>query len=406
MTHTKPGSPAAPNGEERASPPTAEAPTSPAEPAPGFLQQVHDLSADCIKVVDAQGRLKSMNRRGQEAMQVDDLSLCLGSDWRLFWQGEAEQAMHSAFEAARAGRPAQFRGFCPTLKGEARWWDVTIAPLDTETGDLIVMSRDITAQMEAQRQLAELNTHLEQEVQRRTRALGQERRQLQQLNEDLQALTYSISHDLRTPVRHVQSFLRLANVHRADATRQQRYLEIAERSAGQLASMIDSVLQLTRIGRVELRRQLVDLNAVLRSVRVELQAEQGDRTVLWDAPDLPTVYGDGALLQVALKVMCANALKFTRPVAEPRIELRARRLDGAWQLEVRDNGVGFEPTYTHKLFGLFRRLHRPDDFEGLGAGLAVLRRIAQRHGGEVGAHGTVGGGATFTLTLPDPEEEL
>ncbi|MFC4425175.1 sensor histidine kinase [Deinococcus navajonensis] len=377
-----------------------------AEQELGYLHQVHDLSGDCIKIVDAEGRLKSMNRRGQEAMQVEDLSACLGANWRRLWPGDAQEAMQAAFDLARSGQPAHFRGFCPTMKGEDRWWEVTIAPLETSNGDLIVLSRDITAQVQAQQHLAELNTHLEQEVQRRTRALAQERRQLQQLNEDLQAMAYSMSHDLRTPVRHVQSFLRLAHTHRGDAARQQRYFEIAERSAEQLARMIDSVLQLTRVGRVDLRQQPVDLNAVLRSVRVELQPEQGERTVQWEVAVLPTVLGDGALLHTALKVMCGNALKFTRPVPDARIQVRAHQAAGAWRIEVRDNGVGFEPNYAHKLFGLFRRLHRPDDFEGLGSGLAVLRRIAQRHEGEVEAQGTVGGGATFTLILPEPEVDV
>lgn len=364
-----------------------------------YLHQVYLLSPDCIKIVDAQGRLQSMNRRGQQAMQVDDLSSCLGADWLSFWGGEGRGAMLRAFEAARAGQPAHFTGFCPTMKGEGRWWDVTIAPLDTPAGDLLVISRDITAQYEAQRRLAELNAHLEAEVERRTRALEQEQRRLQEMNEELRAMTYSMSHDLRTPVRHIQGFLQLARTHR-DPARQQRYLDIAGRSAEQLSRMIESVLHLSRVSQVALRWQPVDLNAAMRSVLVELQPEQGERSVQWEIGELPTLTADGALLQAALKVLCSNALKFTRPVPEARITVRAERLDGAWALIVSDNGVGFDQKYAHKLFGLFQRLHRAEEFAGVGSGLALVRRIVARHGGSAVARGQPGAGATVVLTLP------
>ncbi|NTX98889.1 hypothetical protein EXW95_00475 [Deinococcus sp. JMULE3] len=372
-----------------------------------YLHQVHDLSHDCIKIVSPDGALLSMNRNGQQAMQVDDFATCQGADWLSFWQGDAREPMLAAFERARAGQGAHFSGFCPTMKGEPRWWDVTLAPLNDPaepgvTGPLIVISRDITAEHQVREQLRLLNATLHDEVQRQTEALRRERQSLLQTNEELENIAYSMSHDLLTPVRHMLSFARLART--ADADKRERYLGIIERSAEHLSSMIEGVLRFSRAGRHALQWQPVSLAAILRDLQVELTAEH---PVTWDVAELPTVTGDAAQLKQALRSLCHNALKFTRARPDARIEVRAEQRGSEWHVTVTDNGVGFEPTYAPKLYRLFQRLHHQSEYPGAGTELATVRRIIDRHGGQVYASGTPGLGATFSFTLPtDPVRTL
>lgn len=365
-----------------------------------YLHQVHDLSHDCIKIVSPDGALMSMNRNGQHAMQVDDFATCQGADWLGFWQGEAREPMLAAFERARAGHGAHFSGFCPTMKGEPRWWDVTIAPLHEPTsegapGPLVVISRDITAEHEAREQLRLLNATLHDEVQRQTEALRRERQTLLQTNEELENIAYSMSHDLLTPVRHMLSFARLART--ADAAKRERYLGIIERSAEHLSSMIEGVLRFSRAGRHAPQMQSVNLAAILRDLQVELTAEH---PVTWDVAELPTVNGDAAHLKQVLRSLCHNALKFTRGRPDARVQVRAEQREGNWHVTVTDNGVGFDPAYAHKLYRLFQRLHHQTEYPGAGADLATVRRIIDRHGGQVYASGVSGEGATFGFTLP------
>ncbi|WP_189104216.1 sensor histidine kinase [Deinococcus knuensis] len=372
-----------------------------------YLMEVHNLSPDCIKIVDHDGHLLSMNPNGQAAMQIDDFSTCQGSDWLGFWQGEDRAAMLGAFAQARQGRPAHFSGYCPTMKGEPRWWDVTLAPLpdparpDT-TPTLLIVSRDVTERVLAQRRLEELNATLDAEVQRQTEHLRRERQLLLQTNEELENITYAMSHDLLTPVRHLLSFARLARRLPADDTvKRERYLQIIEDSASNLGRMIEGVLHFSRAGRLELRPRPVDLNTLLREVQRDLHAEQPDHVVTWHAPDLPTVQADARALRSILKVLCANALKFTRTTPDPTVQISAHRTPGSWRIDVTDNGAGFDPEYSHKLFQLFQRLHHQNEYEGAGTGLAFVRRLVSRHGGTVCASGQKGVGATFSFTLPD-----
>lgn len=367
-----------------------------------YLHQVHDLSLDCIKIVSDEGTLLSMNRNGQKAMQVDDFSTCQGSDWLSFWQGEARGLMLAAFERARGGQAAHFSGFCPTMKGEPRWWDVTLAPLvdpaQGGTGPLLVVSRDITAEHLAREALNDLNARLHEEVQRQTESLRRERQTLLQTNEELENIAYSLSHDLLTPVRHMLSFARLART--ADTDKRERYLGIIERSAEHLSTMIDGVLRFSRAGRHPNQRQAVQLDTLMREVQTELAAQPGARTVQWEIGDLPTVDGDAAQLKQVLLALCHNAVKFTRDQPHPVVRVQAHRDAAEWRVEVQDNGVGFDPQYGHKLFRLFQRLHHQNEYAGAGTELATVRRLMDRQGGRVYADGRPGEGATFGFTLP------
>ncbi|WP_407542171.1 GAF domain-containing protein (plasmid) [Deinococcus radiomollis] len=221
-------------------------------------------------------------------------------------------------------------------------------------------------------------------------------------NEELEAFAYSVSHDLRTPVRHIHSFNDLLRKSlSADLNPvSERYLTVVGEAATRMNTLIDAMLSLSRSGRHPLNFAPVDLKVLVDSVRENLEAETLERRVIWSVGELPVVMADRDTLRQALSNLIANALKYTRPREEASIEIWAEGQEEQWVVRVRDNGVGFDPAYQARLFGVFQRLHSEKDFEGIGVGLATTRRIVLRHGGEVFAEAQPGEGATFGFTLP------
>jgi light-regulated signal transduction histidine kinase (bacteriophytochrome) len=221
-------------------------------------------------------------------------------------------------------------------------------------------------------------------------------------NEDMEAFTYSVSHDLRTPVRHIHSFndlLRRSLGPDIDAV-SDRYLTVIKNASAHMNTLIDAMLDLSHSSQRPLRSAPVDLNALISVVRADLEPDALERQVVWSIAELPSVSGDRETLRQVLSNLLANALKYTRPRNETRIEIWAEDRGEHWAVLVRDNGVGFDPKYQHQLFGVFKRLHHERDFEGIGVGLATTRRIVLKHGGEMLAQGRPGEGATFGFTLP------
>ena len=232
--------------------------------------------------------------------------------------------------------------------------------------------------------------------------LAEEQRKLAAANEELEAFAYSVSHDLRTPVRHIMGFNQLLRKTLGDAAEGKagRYLTVIDEATARMNTLIDAMLDLSRTSRLPLQPGRVDLGDLVRSVCAELEVDAADRAVEWAISPLPLVIGDPDTLRQVLVNLLSNALKYTRPRPEARIEVWAEERPEDWAVFVRDNGVGFDPRYANKLFGVFQRLHRQDEFEGTGVGLANVRRIVGRHGGHVWAEGVPGEGATFAFSLP------
>ncbi|WP_407572877.1 GAF domain-containing protein [Deinococcus altitudinis] len=221
-------------------------------------------------------------------------------------------------------------------------------------------------------------------------------------NEELQAFSYSVSHDLRTPVRHMLGFLQLARTSldgKLDE-RTARYLDVVGQAGEQMNALIDAMLDLSRAAQQTLRPQVVDLNKMVRQIQATLLSDLLTRNVQWEVTDLPEVWGDrDALTQVLIQLM-ENALKFTRTRDPAIIRVWAEDQGEAWKVCVGDNGLGFDPRYQDRLFNLFQRLHSQQEASGTGVGLASVRRLILKHGGRVFAEGQIGEGATFGFTLP------
>jgi PAS domain S-box-containing protein len=287
-----------------------------------------------------------------------------------------------------------------TVHAAARnFFDAPVVELLTRMADDISFALD---KLDEHDKLAELTRGLEERVQRRTA-------ELEAANQELEAFSYSVSHDLRAPVRHVDGFAQLLEKElKAPGAKAAHYLATIAAAARRMGALIDDLLQLSRTGRQVLGRRHVDTGALVRALIHEAMPELAQRKVEWQVGELPAVMADPALLRIVLQNLLSNAMKYSRPRPVARIAVSARAAgDGATvEISVRDNGVGFDPRFKDKLFGVFQRLHREEEFEGTGIGLATARRIVHRHGQRIWGEGMPGEGATFSFTMALAQEEV
>jgi K+-sensing histidine kinase KdpD len=245
----------------------------------------------------------------------------------------------------------------------------------------------------------------ETEIRELNKDLAKRARELETSNNELESFAYSVSHDLRAPLRHVVGFSELLQRHASSALDEKgrRYTQTILESAKRMGALIDDLLAFSRIGRAETKKSLVSLDQLVKEAVAEIGQDTKGRDIVWNIDPLPLCYGDRSMLRLVIVNLLANAVKFTRMRAHAEIEIGYVDEENEVQVFVRDNGAGFDMQYVDKLFGVFQRLHLPEDFEGTGIGLATVRRIIHHHGGEVRAEGAVDQGATFTFTLPKAE---
>lgn len=286
-----------------------------------------------------------------------------------------------------------------TNDGGRRIWDFSSTQLKTSPDGrrmILSMAADVTDRKEAEQMLRSLNVELEKRVQERTAHLTA-------VNKELEAFSYSVSHDLRTPLRAVDGFSQaiFEDYHDKLDDIGRDFLNRIRTESQRMGHLIDDLIALSRYSRSSMNFKVVDLSAIVRDIAADLQSNQPERTVRFQIQDDTTACADKALIQVVLRNLLENAWKFTAKTSQAEIEFGAIESPNIIEYYVRDNGAGFDMAYINKLFGAFQRLHDMDEFAGTGIGLATVQRIVHRHGGTVRAEGKVNHGATFYFTLAD-----
>jgi PAS domain S-box-containing protein len=361
------------------------------------LAAIVDFSDDAIIGKTPEGIITSWNS-GAERMYGYTRDEVLGHSVTMLVPPEGRDELTESLDRIRsAGRVQHFEATRQRKDGQRVVLSLTISPIQDGSGRIVAASmiaRDITERKAAETEIRQLNEAL--------------RKKAHHLGEDLESFSYSVSHDLRAPLRYMEGFLDLLENHIGKSLDEKgrHYIETAQDSARQMGVLIDDLLRFSRTGRVDMSQTKVGLADLVRQAQQDLAAPLRGRKVAWTVGPLPEVAGDPALLRQVVLNLLTNALKYTRTRAEAAIEIGCRGEGGEWVVYVRDNGVGFDMRYAHKLFGVFQRLHSSDDFEGTGIGLAIVRRIIARHGGRTWAEGAVDQGATFYFSLPraaDPE---
>ena len=263
-----------------------------------------------------------------------------------------------------------------------------------------LLTQKVTQRKREQEELRRINETLEQRVLARTA-------ELDATNKELEAFSYSVAHDLRAPLRHMDGFIRLLKKHAWTSLEEknQRYLGIISDSARQMGLLIDDLLAFSRVGRAELKVLPVSLQQLVQEAVQELREETQGRDITWKIGQLPELMVDRSMMRLVMINLLANAVKFTGKRERAEIEVGASRDEAEGIIVfVRDNGVGFDMEYADKLFGVFQRLHPAEEYEGTGIGLANVQRIIHRHRGRTWARGEVGEGATFYFSLPKATE--
>jgi len=246
----------------------------------------------------------------------------------------------------------------------------------------------------------------EQEIENLNLELGKRSTALETINKELEAFAYSVSHDLRAPLRHIAGFTELLQKKASTVVdeKSNRYMAMILDSAKRMGNLIHDLLAFSRIGRAETQKTLFSLTQLVREALIEVRQDAEGRNIAWKVGALPDFYGDRSMLRLVLVNLISNAIKFTRTRPQAEIEIGCANANGDdLVVFVRDNGVGFDMKYVNKLFGVFQRLHESAAFEGTGIGLATVQRIIHRHGGKVWAEGAVDSGATFYFSTPKPQ---
>jgi PAS domain S-box-containing protein len=358
-----------------------------------YNRSIIDSSPDCVSILDLDARLSQMTPHGLTLMGIDDFSTVANSDWLETWSGETRQDALRAVTSARDGAAGRFNGLYKTAAGPQSYWDVIVMPIlgaDGRATQLLAVARDITERKLAEEAIGHLNAELRDKA-----------TQLEATNKELESFTYSVSHDLRAPLRAIDGFALMIEEdckERLDAEGQ-RYLTVIRDNSQKMGILIDDLLVFSRLGRQAVTRRDVNIDSLVREVVAEM-VDAGS-TTRFEVGSLPLVRGDRGLLRQVWVNLIANAVKYSGKMTRPEVQITGAQVGAETQYSVRDNGVGFDMAYAGKLFGVFQRLHRPDEFEGTGVGLAIVHRIVTRHGGRVWADGKVNEGAKFSFALPN-----
>lgn len=368
-----------------------------------MLQSVLDSMAEGLVAADERGKFIIWNPAAAKILGLGAANLP-SQEWTAHY-GLYLEDMVTPFPADQLPLVRAIRGEASISEMFVRnseldhgtWIEASGGPLKDKNGAArggVVAFRDISQRRADEREIHQLNEELEERVVKRTA-------QLEVANRELEAFTYSVSHDLRAPLRHIGGFSKILTEDFGPAMdpEARRHLQRIEDGVHRMGLLVDELLNLARVGRHALDLRDTRLNSVVEEVVALLRPETDGRAVSWEIANLPSAECDPILIKQVFQNLLSNALKFTRTRKRAVIEINHRQENGQRIILIRDNGVGFSMKYQDKLFGVFQRLHRAEDFEGTGIGLATVQRIIHKHGGRVWAESELEKGATFSFTL-------
>jgi PAS domain S-box-containing protein len=358
------------------------------------LDRFFVLTRDMVCIADFNGHFTRVNPAWEKTLGYTEEELISRPFLDFVHPEDQERTALESAKLATGGETLFFENRYRCKDGSYRWLSWCARSLLRER-TIFASARDLTERRHIDEQILKLNDDLKERA-----------AQLEIANKELEAFSYSVSHDLRAPLRHVHGFVELlqkAPAIQADQT-SIHHMGVISNAAKQMGVLIDDLLAFSRTGRAEMHLAKVNLNDLVEQTIGDLRMDYGERKVEWEVHPMPVILGDAALLRLVLVNLLSNALKFTRPREVARIEIgsvaEGEQAAAESVFYVRDNGVGFEMEYASKLFGVFQRLHRAQDFEGTGIGLANVQRIIHRHGGRVLAESRLDHGATFYFSLP------
>jgi PAS domain S-box-containing protein len=368
-----------------------------------YRMLIEDVKDYAIYMLDPEGLVTTWNT-GAERIKGYTAAEVLGQPFSIFFTYEdiVRGLPGQLLQAAERDGQSVHNGLRVRKDGSRFWTQDIITALRDAEGKLRGFSKvahDVTRQKELDEKILQLNEELERRVAERTA-------QLEVTNQELEAFSYSISHDLRAPLLRISGF---ADILRSEAAanldeKHLKYLQTIVAGAQQMSQLIDALLDFSRTGRTEMREATVNLAALVEDAQHELRRDIEGRDIVWRIGELPGTRGDPVMLRQVIINLLSNALKYTRPRRRAVIEIGSQTEAGETVYFIRDNGVGFDMNYVGKLFGVFQRLHSARDFEGTGIGLANVRLILRRHGGRVWAESRLDKGATFYFTIPNSTE--
>ncbi len=362
----------------------------------GKYRDLFEHANDAIFIVDGEMHYRDVNRKACELLGYSREELL---QMKILDILPPEQLPRSEKEFAKIQQKGEYEKFVGQVRTrDGRLLDVEVSASAIVAGGLVIGSRDIvrdiTERKRAENEIRRLNEELEQRVRERTE-------QLEAANRELESFSYSVSHDLRSPLVHVDGFSQILLEDYADRLDRDgvNYLQRIRAGTKRMGQLIDDLLNLSRVSRSELTPQTINLSKMAKVISLELQALQTERPVTFIIAEGIKANGDARLLRVVLENLFGNAWKYSSKQERAVIEFGVTEVAGETVYYIHDNGVGFDMAYAGKLFGAFQRLHGVSEFEGTGIGLATVQRIVHRHGGRVWAEGEVGRGATFYFTL-------
>jgi PAS domain S-box-containing protein len=377
-----------------------------AEHLASYGRSLLEASLDPLVTISPDGKITDVNKATELATELPR-HLLIGTEFAEYFT-DYKKAREGYQQVLAAGFVTHYPLVLRSASGTLMDVLYNASVYRNESGEvagIFAAARDVTWRRHAEAEIKHYQEGLEDQVKERTARLTEANHELEVTNKELEAFSYSVSHDLRTPLRAIDGFARMLLVEHASALDQEghRLLNVVRDNTLKMSRLIDDILAFSRIGRASLSPVEVDMEAIARAMYKGLEPARAGRSIEFRLGSLPKAHADPVMMERIFTNLLDNAIKYTGPIANAIIEVEGHVENGEAVFSVRDNGVGFDMRFVGKLFGVFQRLHRPSEFAGTGIGLSIVKRIVTRHGGRVWAEGKLNHGTTVGFSLPQAE---